>query len=65
MPIVFVEMWEGRTIEQKKKMIQGITEAVTSSLPGLPPEHVQVILRDYPKHNWSRAGKVASEPDFA
>jgi len=63
MPIVFVEMFEGRTVEQKKKMIGAVTEAVTSSL-SLAPEHVQVILRDYPRHNWSKAGKLASEPDF-
>ncbi len=62
MPIVFVEMWEGRTVEQKKKLIQDITEAVTKMGP--PPEHVQVIIRDYPKHNWSKAGKLASEPDY-
>lgn len=63
MPIVFVEMWEGRTVEAKKKLVQGITEAVITKL-NVPPEHVQVIIRDYPKHNWSKAGKLASEPDY-
>ena len=63
MPIVFVEMWEGRSVEEKKRLIKGITEAVTGKL-GVTPDHVQVILRDYPKHNWSKAGKLASEPDF-
>ena len=63
MPIVFVEMWEGRSMEDKKNLIQGITEAVIDKL-GVAPDHVQVILRDNPKHNWSKAGKLASEPDF-
>jgi len=27
MPVVTVEMWQGRTIEQKKKLVEGITEA--------------------------------------
>jgi phenylpyruvate tautomerase PptA (4-oxalocrotonate tautomerase family) len=28
---------------------------------GVPPEAVQVILKDNPKHNWAIAGKLASE----
>ena len=27
MPVVIVEMWEGRTIDQKKKLVEGITES--------------------------------------
>jgi len=63
MPIIFVEMWEGRTIEQKKELVKGITDAVITAVD-VPPDHVRVLIRDYAKHNWSKAGKLASEPDF-
>ena len=60
MPVVIVEMWEGRTIDQKKNLVEGITESFVQI--GVPREAVQVIVKDNPKHNWSIAGKLASEP---
>lgn len=59
MPVVTVEMWEGRTIEQKKKLVAGITAAMTDI--GIPAEVIQIIIKDVPKHNWATAGKLASE----
>lgn len=60
MPVVTVEMWEGRTIEQKKKLVAGITSAMESI--GVRPEAVHIIIKDVPKHNWATGGKLASEP---
>jgi len=59
MPVVIVEMWEGRTVEQKKQLVEGITAVIVNT--GVPLEAVQVILKDNPKHNWAIAGKLASE----
>ena len=59
MPVVIVEMWEGRTIEQKKQLVEGITSAFVKI--GTPPEAVHIILKDIPKHNWADGGKLASE----
>ena len=59
MPVVIVEMWEGRTVEQKKKLAEGITSSMTDI--GIPAEAVQIIIKDNPKHNWAIAGKLASE----
>ena len=59
MPVVIVEMWEGRTLEQKKKLVQGITEAFAKI--NTPPDAVQIILKDVPKHNWAIGGKLSSE----
>jgi len=59
MPVVIVEMWEGRTIEQKKQLVEGITSSFAKI--NTPPEAVQVILKDVPKHNWAVGGKLASE----
>ncbi len=59
MPVVTVEMWEGRTIEQKRQLVEGITASFAKI--GTPPEAVQIIIKDNPKHNWATAGKLASE----
>lgn len=59
MPVVTVEMWAGRTIEQKKQLVQGITAVMTNM--GIPAEAVHIIIKDIPKHNWATGGKLASE----
>jgi len=59
MPVVIVEMWEGRTIEQKKQLVEGITSSFVKI--GIPPEVVHIVLKDNPKHNWATGGKLSSE----
>ncbi len=59
MPVVIVEMWEGRTLEQKRQLIESITEDFVKI--GTRREAVQIILKDNAKHNWAIAGKLASE----
>ena len=59
MPVVIVEMWEGRTIEQKKQLVEGITSVMVEM--GIPSEAVHIIIKDNPKHNWASGGKLASE----
>ncbi|MFC1964433.1 2-hydroxymuconate tautomerase [Chloroflexota bacterium] len=59
MPIVFVEMWEGRTVEQKMQLVEGITSVMTKM--GIPAEAVHIVIKDNPKHNWASGGKLASE----
>jgi 4-oxalocrotonate tautomerase len=59
MPFVIVEMWEGRTVDQKKQLVEGITAAFGKI--GVPAEALHIIMRDVPKHNWATGGKLASE----
>jgi len=59
MPVVTVEWWEGRTIEQKKQLAEGITSVMVNM--GIPAEAIHIIIKDNPKHNWASGGKLASE----
>ncbi len=59
MPVVIVEMWEGRSVDQKKQLVEGITSVITKL--GVPSEAIQIIIKDNPKHNWAMGGKLASE----
>lgn len=59
MPVIIVEMWEGRTLEQKKELVKGLTDAFVKI--GTPADSVQIILKDNPRNCWAHAGKLASE----
>ena len=59
MPVVSVEMWEGRTIDQKRQLVEGITASFVKI--GTPAEAVHIVINDIPKHNWGNGGKLASD----
>jgi len=59
MPLITVEMFEGRTIEQKKKLVEGITSVLANI--GVPADHLHIIIKDVAKHNWATGGRLASE----
>ncbi len=60
MPVVTVEMWEGRTQEQKRQLAKDITEAFVKI--GVPAQAVHVIMNDHPKSCWAQGGKLCSDP---
>jgi len=47
MPVVQVHLWESRTEEQVKEIIEGITAVFVKM--GSKPESVRVLVQDYPK----------------
>lgn len=55
MPVVTVEMWPGRTVEQKRKLTKAITDAMIAHADARP-DHLHVIIHDVPLENWARAG---------
>ena len=59
MPIVIIELREGRTIEQKKQLAEGIASAFENI--GTPREEVKIVMNDNPAHNFSAGGKLDSE----
>ena len=59
MPIITVEMKEGRTVEQKRQLVEGITSACVKI--GAPAEKVRIILRDIPRQNFAVGGKLIWE----
>ena len=59
MPVVVIEMWAGRTDEQKEVLIKGITK--TFGEIGVKPESLNIIIHDVPKCNWGLSGEQASK----
>ncbi len=60
MPIIKMELWPGRTKEQKAKLAKAFTESVEEVL-GTPPERTIVLFEEVSKDDWAQAGKLASE----
>jgi len=61
MPVIRVEMFEGRLREQKEKLAKAITEDFVNICGGTP-QSVQVIFSDISRDNWATAGTLASTP---
>ncbi len=60
MPFVRIDMWKGRTEEEKAKIIQKVTEAIVESC-GCPKEAVTVVIDDISKENWGSGGEQHSK----
>jgi 4-oxalocrotonate tautomerase len=61
MPTYHIEMLEGRTIEQKKKLVEEITR-VTVEVLGGNANAVDILITDVKRENWATAGVLWTEP---
>ena len=55
MPFVIVHMWEGRTLDEKRALAGAITQAMVEHAHA-NPDALHVVIQEYPKENWARAG---------
>jgi 4-oxalocrotonate tautomerase len=60
MPIVTVQMYEGRSIEQKRELAKAMTQAMVD-IAKTTADQVHVIIQDVPRTNWAQSGKLASD----
>ncbi|MBS0393992.1 MAG: 2-hydroxymuconate tautomerase family protein [Proteobacteria bacterium] len=60
MPIIRVEMFKGRTREQKRELARELTEAFVRACGG-KPEAVTVVLSDVDKQDWAVAGALMAD----
>lgn len=60
MPIIHVQMMEGRPSEKVAEVIHNITNTVSETL-NAPKENIRVIVTEIPKTHWGIAGIPASE----
>lgn len=55
MPFVIVHMWEGRSLDQKRALTRAITDAMVEHA-GANRDALHVVLQEYKRENWARAG---------
>jgi len=58
MPVVTIELIEGRTIDQKREMAKKITDVI-KEVAKVKEDAVEIIFHDMKKENYSKAGKLA------
>lgn len=57
MPTIRVELFAGRTLEQKRALAAALTEATVRVLGGLP-DAVDVVFQDVQRHDWASGGQL-------
>ncbi|MGA1597639.1 MAG: 4-oxalocrotonate tautomerase [bacterium] len=59
MPIIRVEMFSGRSVEQKQELVEALTREMVR-ITGCSEGSVHVVLEDVPKENWGIGGQLCS-----
>ena len=60
MPIIRVEMFKGRTREQKRALAEELTAAFVR-VAGGKPESVTILMNDVDKEDWAVAGALMAD----
>lgn len=60
MPTIRVEMFEGRTAEQKRELVKALTQACVDTI-GAKPESVDILLFDIKPSEWATGGELWSD----
>ena len=55
MPVVTIAMYDGRSLEQKRELVKGVTDVV-ARVTGNPPESVHVVIEEVKRENWAIGG---------
>lgn len=60
MPIIRVEMWEGRSLDQKRELVETLTREM-ARIAQCDPDSIYVVLDEVRKENWGAGGKLCSD----
>ncbi|MGG0519929.1 2-hydroxymuconate tautomerase [Priestia aryabhattai] len=60
MPVVTVKLLEGRTDDQKRALVEKVTDAVVETT-GASPEKVSIIIEEMSKNHYAVASKRMSD----
>jgi 4-oxalocrotonate tautomerase len=60
MPSIRVELFEGRSVEQKRALAAALTEATVRTL-GVAPDGVEVLFVDIARHDRATGGMLWSD----
>ena len=55
MPVVRIEMYDGRSMDQKRQLVKEVTDVV-ARVTGNTPEGVHVIIDEVKRENWAIGG---------
>src|SRR5436190_23582670 len=58
--IIEISMFEGRSIETKKRLIRLLFERIQAELE-ISPQDIEITITETPKHNWGFRGSPGDE----
>lgn len=60
MPTINVQMFEGRTLEQKRAFVKAVAEASCQTL-GCSAEAVDIVIQEVKREDWASGGILWSD----
>lgn len=57
MPFISIKIAKGRTMDQKRKLFQAVTEAVSTSI-NVAPEKIWIQIDEFEKENFATGGQM-------
>ncbi|SCD31011.1 tautomerase family protein [Streptomyces sp. PpalLS-921] len=60
MPNITVEIFEGRTLDQRRQFVEGVTEAAVKAF-GIDPEGVRITFFEIGRQDLARGGRLFSD----
>ena len=60
MPIIRVEMWEGRSKNQKRELVKSFSKEM-ARITGCGVDSIYVVIDEIKKENWGAGGELCSE----
>ncbi len=60
MPIITVQLFSGRTRDQKRELVESLT-AETARIANCREDDVHVVIQDVGKENWGIGGQLAAD----
>jgi 4-oxalocrotonate tautomerase len=60
MPYINVQITNGATREQKKKLVEEFTASLVTHL-GKKPEHIHIVIDEVAEENWGYAGMLTDD----
>lgn len=57
MPVITVDLFEGRTREQKEQFSKAVTDLAAQILKA-PADQTWIVFRDHAKSDWAMGGKL-------
>ena len=64
MPTIRVELFAGRTVEQKRALAAALTEATVQTLGG-SADGIDVLFFDIERHDWATGGQLWADKPAA
>jgi len=64
MPMITVQMFPGRTAEQKAELVAKLTDAFLEACgsPGQSRDGIWVVIDEVPREHWAVGGKLREPP---